>query len=62
MDPSNGHDPIMIFYSMPVVVGNVAYVEVGSVCGGLCGSGHLTALLRKDGKWTVIGEKATWIS
>jgi hypothetical protein len=50
------------YYSQPVVVGNVAFVEEGGVCGGLCGSGSLKALIKHGKTWSVVAEQMTWIS
>lgn len=48
--------------SQPVIIDNIAFVEIGTVCGGLCGSGHLTALINRNGKWTALAEIKTWVS
>jgi hypothetical protein len=49
-------------YSQPVVTGNVAFVEEGVVCGPLCGTGHLTALVKRRGRWFVVAGNMTWIA
>lgn len=61
-DEGGGPSPIRITYSRPVLIADVALVEVGVVCGTLCGNGNVTALTKRGGKWAILGEKASWIS
>ena len=51
-----------ISYSSPVIVDNVAFVESAHVCGYTCGAGGLTALINRNGKWSVIAAEMQWIS
>lgn len=53
---------IQLFFSQPVVVGNVALVEEGGVCGSLCGSGSLIALIRRGNSWAILARKMTWMA
>lgn len=46
----------------PVYEDAFAFIERGSVCGGLCGSGELIALEYRDRRWRVVGVQPTWIS
>jgi hypothetical protein len=39
-----------------------AVVEAGYTCGGLCGSGQLVVLEKRDGYWRVVDRVKTWIS
>jgi hypothetical protein len=48
--------------SAPAFHGNVAFVETGFVCGGLCGNGLLFALRRTNRGWEVAGVADTWVS
>lgn len=49
--------------TLPVRSGHFVFVEVGSICGRLCGSGQLLALQKnKVGKWIVVERLGTWIS
>lgn len=50
------------YFSQPIIVGNTAFVEVGGVCGGLCGSGDIRAYELKDNKWQQLASKMTWIA
>lgn len=59
IDPS----PVFRFYfSEPVVIANIAFVEEAAVCGGLCGSGSMKALIKRNGRWSVLAVRPTWIS
>lgn len=49
-------------FSRPAVVGNVAFVETGAVCGLLCGSGHVVSLIKRNGQWSPLAARMTWIS
>jgi len=42
--------------TVPIIVGEIAFVRKTFVCGGLCGSTSLIAIERRDQKWTVVGE------
>ena len=48
--------------STPAFVEDLAFVETAYVCGGLCGSGTLMALRRREEGWSVIAFLPTWIS
>jgi hypothetical protein len=48
--------------SRPAFANNVAFVETGFACGGLCGNGSLYALERRDGRWQIVGVADIWIS
>lgn len=61
-DESRATPEIQLFFSQPVVVGNVALVEGGGVCGSLCGSGSLIALIRRGNSWTILARKMTWMA
>lgn len=54
-------DHLRIF-SAPWVVGDIAFMEVGLICGGLCGRGENYALRKVDGKWQVIAVQSSWVS
>jgi hypothetical protein len=53
--------PVLNF-SAPAVRGDVAFVEAGYVCGGLCGNGLLYALRRTGSEWRIVSVVFTWIS
>jgi hypothetical protein len=60
---SSGATPRIAFYfSRPVVIGNIAFVEQSGVCGNLCGSGDLVSLIKRNGKWTLLARRMTWIA
>jgi hypothetical protein len=46
----------------PVYEGEFAFVERGSVCGGLCGAGAILALEYRGGRWHTVGVHGTWIA
>lgn len=48
--------------SSPVIRGDVAFVETGYVCGGLCGFGLLYALRRTETGWEIVSVVGTWVS
>jgi hypothetical protein len=48
--------------SQPLFAGDLAFVEAGFACGGLCGNGSLYALERRDGRWQIVGVADIWIS
>jgi hypothetical protein len=52
----------MLNFSAPAVRGDVAFVEAGYVCGGLCGNGLLYALRRTGSEWRIVSVVFTWIS
>ncbi|WP_428683951.1 hypothetical protein [Sphingopyxis sp.] len=54
-------DHLWIF-SAPWVAGDLAFVEVGFVCGSECGRGENYALRKIDGKWRVIAVQSSWVS
>ena len=49
-------------FSAPAVGGDMAFVETGFTCGGLCGNGLLYALRRGPGGWAIVAIARTWIS
>ena len=49
-------------FSAPWVAGDLAFIEVGFVCGGECGRGENYALRKTDGKWRVIAVQPSWVS
>jgi hypothetical protein len=49
-------------FSAPAIRGDIAFVETGFTCGGLCGNGLLYALRRDAHGWTIVAVVATWIS
>lgn len=49
-------------FSAPWVAGDLAFVEVGFVCGGECGRGENYALRKTGGKWRVIAVQPSWVS
>lgn len=49
-------------YSAPWVAGDIAFMEVGLICGDLCGRGENYALRKTDGKWRVIAVQPSWVS
>lgn len=54
--------PAHLGVSSPWGTGDIAFVETGYVCGGLCGDGEVLALERSGGEWRVVAVNATWIS
>ena len=48
--------------SNPQMIGNIAFVEQSGVCGNLCGSGDLVSLIKRNGKWTLLARRMTWIA
>lgn len=48
--------------SSPAFHEEIAFVETGFVCGGLCGFGQLYALRRRDGAWGIVAVTNTWVS
>jgi hypothetical protein len=52
----------LLTFSAPAVRGDVAFVEAGYVCGGLCGNGLLYALRRSGSEWRIVSVVFTWIS
>jgi hypothetical protein len=42
--------------------GDQAFVYIRHTCGGLCGSGHYRALVKKNGEWVIQKKLALWIS
>ena len=57
-----GGKGIEISLSIPVIVGNTAFVETGTNCGGLCGGGDIEAYNFESGKWRLVARKPTWIA
>lgn len=51
-----------VYFSAPAVHGDLGFIEVGYVCGGLCGNGVLYALKRSGSGWQVVGVANTWVS
>jgi hypothetical protein len=49
-------------YSAPWIAGDIALIEVGLICGDLCGRGENYALRKADGKWRVIAVQPSWVS
>lgn len=49
-------------FSAPWVAGDLAFIEVGFVCGGECGRGENYALRKTDGQWRVIAVQPSWVS
>jgi len=49
-------------FSAPLVRGELAFVETGFTCGGLCGNGLLYALRRGRNGWAIVGVARTWVS
>jgi hypothetical protein len=52
----------MRIYSAPWVTGDIAFIEVGLICGDLCGRGENYALRKTDGRWRVIAVQPSWVS
>ena len=49
--------------SAPVIRGDIAFVQTGYGCSGLCGIGYLYALRRNArGDWAIAGVIWTWVS
>lgn len=42
--------------------GDQALVYMHHICGGLCGSGHYLALVKKNGEWVVQQNFRSWVS
>lgn len=51
-----------LFFSSPVVLDDTAFVEVSSVCPGLCGGSWLLALHRFDGTWKAAALTGLFVS
>jgi hypothetical protein len=49
-------------YSAPWVADDIAFMEVGLICGDLCGRGENYALRKVSGKWRVIAVQPSWVS
>lgn len=49
-------------FSAPAIRGDVAFVDVGMTCGGLCGQGLLYALRRRESGWVIVSAIGTWVS
>ncbi|HWV59350.1 MAG TPA: hypothetical protein VN034_01760 [Sphingopyxis sp.] len=49
-------------YSAPWAAGDIAFIEVGLICGDLCGRGENYALRKIDGTWRVIAVQPSWVS
>jgi hypothetical protein len=58
-DTPNHHRYI---YSAPWLAGDIALVEVGWICGDLCGRGETYALRKSGGSWHVIAVQSSWVS
>jgi len=54
-------DCALLTLSAPAIAGDAAFVEVGYVCGTVCGNGSLYALERREGRWQVVGIADLWI-
>lgn len=54
-------DCALLMLSAPAFAGGAAFVEVGYVCGTVCGNGSLYAIERRDGRWQVVGIADIWI-
>jgi hypothetical protein len=48
--------------SAPESQGDIAFVETGFVCGGLCGGGQLYALRRVGRNWHIVAVALLWVS
>src|SRR6185437_6402723 len=46
----------------PVVVGDVALVEIAEDCDSLCGSGYLVALELHEGRWRPVAQDLQWMA
>lgn len=49
------------WFRQPVYVGDVAFIESGSICGGLCGQGTILALEYRNGHWQLNAQRLSWI-
>ena len=54
-------DCALLTLSAPAIAGEAAFVEVGYVCGTVCGNGSLYAVERREGRWQVVGIADLWI-
>ena len=52
------------FYSFPILSenGSLAFVYSEYICGGLCGSGHITYFKKTEGKWVKLKSDLLWVS
>lgn len=50
------------WFAEPVYVDDVAFVDTGSTCGGLCGSGSVYAFEYRDRRWSLVATAPTWIA
>jgi hypothetical protein len=51
-----------IYYSVPAVVGDIAFVQITFDCGPLCAEGWRYALKRRGGRWSLFAVNFLWIS
>ena len=53
-----------VYFSIPIFNSekDIAWIQIGLVCGSLCGEGRTLILQKMNGKWTKIKEKRDWIS
>lgn len=49
-------------FSAPWIAGDIAFMEVGFICGSECGRGENYALRKIDGTWRVIAVQRSWVS
>ena len=50
------------WFQQPIYVGDVAFIESGSVCGELCGQGTILALEHRNGHWQLIAQRVSWMA
>lgn len=50
------------WFAKPVYVDDVAFVDTGSTCGGLCGSGAVYAFEYRDRRWQLVATRSTWMA
>lgn len=54
--------PVRTSYSLPSFVDEYMFMDVGSTCGGLCGSGELR-IYRWTGKhWLLVARRQSWLA
>ena len=50
------------WFHQPSYSGNFAFIDVGSTCGDLCGSGRILALEYRNRRWRVVARLPSWIA
>ncbi len=51
-----------LFFTIPAIAGDMAFVETTYSCGSLCAEGWRYALKRREGRWSLFAVSFLWIS